>query len=387
MTNRILSKSLQIVGGAGCLVALVACGAINSAIGNGAQTTAPLTGAKSVARSGPSSTPSPTSDLPISGTPTKSELAAKVPVIDHLLKFLGDEAVFSVSALQGTPSPLCPNGKGVSSAAWDLDEKKELTCFAFERDKTEYTPEKYRDLMSLYGGEAVKPDANVSATSKVGEVLLLVRDGRCRVSENGTKITLLSAPLTANFEGDNNRRKADQNMEHACDWNAAKFDIITPNKASAQGINLASEKLLFVTKAITTAKTKSAAQAKEAAEKLAGVNFPATVSVDAADSAVRAMKARLSDSRQSEIDPALVKKLAVTAPWRVTKSGLGLILYRDGYVSVGFARKPEQIVNPADACAFTTFMVRQNWNGSRYEEAAYEGFAGDWTNISCERLR
>jgi hypothetical protein len=167
----------------------------------------------------------------------------------------------------------------------------------------------------------------------------------------------------------------------------ATFDVFTVDAAKAKTIKLGEAKEKLLAKALVAAKEKGEAMSKADAEKLKGVKFPAAVGVDDSAAAIQATKDHIAAKKKNEIDPAQIKKTAVTSTWNVTKTSKGFLISRIVDVTVGFARTDAYAIDPNKKCAMATFEIKEEYEGSKWGAPYATGMATGWTNISCDRLK
>lgn len=314
----------------------------------------------------------------------------------NLARLLGADTLYSASAVQGTPSPLCPVvSERAAVSLLELDaSKRTLECYLFPtdgRDKDAATYTSLRDyqdhgnihhavVWALPGKKSDKPHVSINAVGSGGGKVF-------NVIEVGDQISILFVKLdeqAAELDRDFVLQYADKFI----DLSKASFDVLVTDPAKAKPIRLADEKQRLITRAQAALEQQREAKAKADAAALAKVRFPAAIKDQDGARAVAAARAYIESSNKSGIDPTSIKKIAMTSRWTVTKSRIGLILHRTADVSVGFARTDAYAADPNKQCAFVTLEVKAEYDGaSAYEEPIATGMATKWTNIACDRLK
>jgi hypothetical protein len=279
----------------------------------------------------------------------------------------------------------------VAASVLELKEAKTIDCYMFRNDGDQDAAS-YKNLRD-YQDRGNIAHAVVWALPTKSKLHVSINPvgvgGRGKVFnviDIGDQISILFVEL------DENAASLDRNfvLQYAdkyIDLSKASVDVLVTDPTKAKTVPLAEEKQRLLAKAQAALKERREVKSKADAAALAKVRFPAAVPDQDAARAAAAARAFIKSSSSSDIDPKSVKKVAMTSGWSVTKSRLGLILYRTADVSVGFARTDAYATDPNKKCAFVTFEVKAQYDGhSAYEAPVATGMASKWTNIACDQL-
>lgn len=310
----------------------------------------------------------------------------------NLVRQLGAEAVFSASAVQGTPSPLCDVGDQVGVTVLELDAQRRLDCFAFR--KGDLRPASFVSLRDYQDHGAIHR-ARVPAVpgpEKPVHVNVQTNGGTTalQIVTQGEQLVIALVPLTEKAKGlDNGFVLAWADALQLLDTANAKVDVLVKDAAKAKTVDLAAEKARVLAAGLAELPRLRAEKAKADAEALEKVRFPVAVAGADAARAAKSLQAYLEKESKAGIAAASVKKTALTSEWKVAKSPLGFVMSRSADVTVGFARTDAYAIDPNSQCAFATFEVKSEFDprANAYEAPAATGLASGWTNIRCDRLR
>jgi hypothetical protein len=316
-------------------------------------------------------------------TPSAVVVAATPATVARLAKMFGKDARYSASSVQGAGSPLCATHDDYTALPiWNVDSRT-LDCVIMNEEIARSKPETFSNARE-FDDHHMYSTPEAAMANEPGETFATVQNGKFWAAESSvTGVRLLEAPKCKKGEGLESTFVI-RHLDVFCDFATSRFDVLTPSEASAKGVKLADEKKAFIVKALAAAKARGAADEKAEVEELQTVKFPPSTGADPAS--VKAVKAHLAATK-TDIEPRSVKKVALTSSWDVTKSILGLVLYRTADVTVGFARTDVYSIDANSKCAIATFEVKQEYAHGKYSAPVATGAVSKWTNILCDRLK